>query len=172
MKKLFTLLLLVIIGFQPVIGQSKKELKAEKTQKEYESIKTLVNSKQFEFDGDWATSSRGRRINLMSNPTYIKIDNNSADAYLPFFGTGYGGSAYGGDGAIKFKDPLENYEVSLNDKKQKITIKFNSKGENDTYNVIITVFPSGSTSVNISSSNRSNMAYSGKISTLKKKEKK
>lgn len=170
MKKLFTVLLLVFVGFQPVIGQTKKEAKETKKQQEYEAAKELINSKQYEFTGDWATSNSGKRINLISNPTYIKIDNSSADGYLPFFGRAFSGAGYGSDGAIEFKDPLENYKVEIDDNKQIVNIKFNAKGDKDKYDVTMRVFGSGSATITINSNNRSTMTYSGKIKTLEKKE--
>lgn len=171
MKTLFTVIMLAIFTLNPIIGQSKKELKAVEKQKKYENTQTLINSKQYEFTGEWATSNRGKRINLMSNPTYLKVEKTSGDGYFPFFGTGYSGSAYGsGGGAIEFKNELENYTVTLNDKKQEILIKFKAKGKNDTYDFHIRVFPGGNASITLNSNNRSVMNYSGNIKALEKKE--
>lgn len=170
MNKLFALLLVTLFIVSPSMAQTKKEVKQAKKQQEYEAIKKLINSKQFEFIGEWATSNTGKRINLMSNPTYLKIDNSSADAFFPFFGRGFAGSGYGSDGGIEFTDPLENYNVEFDENKQTIDINFTGKGKNDTYKVIIKVFSSSSASVNINSNNRSNMSYSGKIKALDKKE--
>ena len=173
MKKIFTLIVLAVFTLNPVIGQTKKELKAEKKQQEYVSSKELINSKQYEFTGEWATSSKGRRISLISNPTFMKIDNTTADGFFPFFGTGYAGSGYGsGSGGIEFKNELEDYVVTFNDKKQTASIKFKVKGENDNYNITVKVFAGGNTSITINSNNRSVMDYSGDIKALEKKESK
>ena len=173
MNKLFSLLFITLFLASPSIAQTKKELKAAKKQEEYISTKELINSKQYEFTGEWATSNRGRRINLMSNPTYMKIDNTSADGFFPFFGTGYSGAAYAsGGGGIEFKNELENYNVSFNDKKYEISITFKVKGENDYYDILVRVFAGGNTSITISSNNRSTMNYSGNTKTLEKKESK
>ena len=172
MKKIGILILLVSFIAHPTFGQSKKELKAAKKQQEYANAKELINSKQYIFTGEWATSSRGKRINLMSNATYMKIDNTTADGFFPFFGTGYSGAAYSsGGGGIEFKNELENYTVTFNDKKQEISIRFKVKGENDNYDVSARVFPGGSTSITINSNNRSTMNYSGNTKPLNKKDK-
>ena len=89
-------------------------------------MKDLINSASFAFTGEWATSQKGRRINLMSNPTFIKMDTKNADAYLPFFGTAQVGG-YGAGGAIEFKDKVQDYTVTFDDKKQKAIIKFKTK---------------------------------------------
>lgn len=171
MKKLLPLIVLLSFIIQPISAQTKKELKAAKKQQEYELIKKLIDTKQYEFTGEWATSSKGRRVNLISNPTYLKIDNTTGDGYFPFFGTGFSGAAYtSGNGGIEFKNELENYTVTLNDKKRQVSIKFKVKGENDYYDVIVSVFAGGNTSITINSNNRSVMTYSGKTTALEKKE--
>lgn len=150
--------------------QDKKAAKAEADQKEYEDMKVLINSKTFMFEGEWATSQSGRRINLMSNPTYIKMDANIADGYLPFFGTSQV-AGYGAGGAIEFNGEVQNYTLKFDDKKQKAIIKFGAKGDaSENFDVTITVFGSLSTTVNINSSNRSTMSYNGKTKVLEKKE--
>jgi len=102
----------------------------------------------------------------------MKIDNTTADGFFPFFGTGYSGAAYSsGGGGIEFKNELENYTVTFNDKKQEISIRFKVKGENDNYDVSARVFPGGSTSITINSNNRSTMNYSGNTKPLNKKDK-
>jgi len=163
-----------MVSMNPISAQTKEEKKAAKEEnvlKEYEAMKELINSKQFEFTGEWATSSSGKRVNLISNPTFIKIDDETANAFLPFFGRGFSGSGYSsGSSGIEFKDPLENYAVTFNDKKQSVSIKFKAKGGNDRYDVSIKVFSSGSTTININSNNRSSMTYSGKTGPLKKEK--
>jgi hypothetical protein len=177
MKKLITLLVLAIFIASPIIAQTKEEKKAEKAEKslkEYESMKALVNEGNYEFVGEWATSQSGRRINLMSNPTSLKMENEISDGFLPFFGTAYSGAGYGsGSGGIEFKGPVEKYSVKFNDKKQKITIKFSVKAKesNNKYDVSLNVFGNGSTSVNINSSNKSAMKYDGKTKVLEKEKK-
>jgi hypothetical protein len=170
MNKLFSLLIITLFFVSPSIAQSKKEVKAAKKQQDFELTKELINSKQYEFTGDWATSNSGRRINLISNPTYIKIDNTTGDGYLPFFGISYSGAAYNGGGGIEFKNELENYTVTFNDTKYVATIKFNVKGKNDYYAIIARVFSDGNTSITITSNNRSVMNYSGNTAALEKKE--
>lgn len=175
MKKIFTLITMVILFVNPVISQTKKDKKAAKEEtaiKEYEAMKALINSESYSFVGEWATSNKGRRINLMSNPTCIKMEAKNADAFLPFFGTAHSGAGYGGtEGGIEFTGEVQNYEVSFNDKKRKATIKFKSRSKSsENYNVSITISGGSSTSVNVTSSNRSTMNYSGSIKKLEKKK--
>lgn len=174
MNKYIIIVLLLSISLNPISAQTKEEKKATKEEKalnEYQAMKDLINSKQYEFTGEWATSNSGNRVNLMSNPTSLKIDAESANAYFPFFGRGYSGSGYSGSGGIEFKDPLNDYTITYNDKKKTISVNFKAKGGNDKYDVTLKVFGSGSTTIVINSNNRSSMNYSGKIKPLKKEEK-
>ena len=175
MKKIFTLIVLIILVVNPIISQTKadkKDAKEALAVKEFEAMKVLVNSESYTFEGEWATSNRGRRINLISNPTFIKMEAENADAFLPFFGTAHSGAGYGGSGGgIEFKGEVKNYQVSFNDKKRKATIKFATKSKSsENFDVTITINGSTSATVNINSSNRSTMNYSGKIKKLEKKK--
>ena len=111
MKKIIILLILVVFITNPINAQTKEEKKAAKAEKsliEYDAMKVLVNEGNYEFVGEWATSQSGRRINLMSNPTSLKMENEISDGFLPFFGTAYSGAGYGsGSGGIEFKGPVE-----------------------------------------------------------------
>ena len=173
MKKLLALIVLLILVVNPIFSQTKEDKKAAKEAtflKEYEVMKAIVNAESYTFEGEWATTYKGRRINLISNPTFIKMDNKSADAFLPFFGRAFSGAGYGGtNGGIEFKGEVENYQVNFIDKKRKAIVKFKAKSKSsEIYDVSIIVNGNKTAIVNINSNNRTTMNYSGKI---KKREK-
>lgn len=170
--KYFIICLLAIFLISPVFAQSKKEKQKEKEQtaaKEYEKTKTLIESGVYTIEALWATSQKGRRINLTTNYSFLKFNQKEADIDLPFFGQAYSGSVgFGGDSGVKFKGTVANYSVEFNDKKQRVDIKFNGKGKNDTYNFNLSIFKSGNVSINVTSNNRSAMKYDGKVIESKK----
>lgn len=172
MKNILILFSLFVFVGNSIFAQTKEDKKAKKAataEKEYQAMKAIINAEVFTFEGEWANSQSGRRINLISNPTFIKMDAKKADAYLPFFGTAQVGG-YGAGGAIEFIGEVQNYTVTFNDKTQKATIKFSSKSKTtESFDVTINVFGSLSASVNINSSSRSTMNYSGRIKPLEKK---
>jgi len=171
MKDLFITFLFLVMIISPTNAQSKEEkkkLKAETAAKEYDKTKDLINSGVYNFQAEWSTSQGGRRISLVTNPNHVKIDQGEADIYLPYFGVVHVPSAgLAGEGGIVFKGTVENYKVEFNDKKQRATIKFNTKGKNDRFDFTLTVYKSGSTNINVSSNNRSGIKYDGKINQLK-----
>ena len=166
MKKI-VLAILFLAFITPVTAQTreeKKKIKEEKAAKEYALLKDFVNTKKFNFEATWATTQKGRRINMQSNPNYLKIDNSNAEIYLPFFGTSHsGGAGYGTDGGIVFEGDLEKYSVTFNDKKQLANIKFTAKAKSEIFDFTLTIYGNKNANLNVSSNSRSNMSYSGKI---------
>jgi len=153
-------------------AQTKKEQKQAKALKEFEATKTLVESEEFEFQADWATTAKGKRISLTSNPNFVKYSKDSVDIYLPYFGTiTSGGASLSGDGGIVCKGPRDKFKMSVNDKKQKITIDFEVSDRNDTYKFNMSVYKSGSTFINVNSNYRNTISYDGKIKSSKPNKK-
>ena len=166
MKKIIlTLLLLSLIT--PITAQTKaekKELKQEKAAEEYAYLKEFLSKGKLNFEAEWATTNSGRRINLIGNPNYLKIEDNKGDIYLPFFGTAHTSSVgFDGNGGIVFKGDLQKYTVDFNDKKQRATIKFNAKSKSEYFDFTLTLYANKSGNLNVVSNSRSNMSYSGKI---------
>lgn len=171
MKRTVILITVCILMNSLVFSQSKKELKKEQEEKEYQKVLTLIEGRNFEFEADWATAQGGRRVNLISNPNFLKIKNDSAIIYLPYFGTlTSAASAMTSDGGIIFSGPVENYEMTHNDKKKKISLKFITTTKDDSYIFYVTVFREGNTLVNMNSNFRSAIKYDGKTGELRVKK--
>lgn len=150
----------------------KKQIKEENAVKEYAVTKDLINSGNFKFVADWARTQKGRRINLISNPNYLKIISSEADIYLPYYGvvhTPSAGLAY--ESGIVFKGTPKNYKVEINDKKLKIKITFEGKGKNDQFDFILNIYKNGSANLSVNSNIRNSMVYDGVISELEKSSK-
>lgn len=171
MKKSIIIILVCMLTNTIVLGQSKKSIKKEQEQKEYQEMKAFIEGQKFEFEADWATSQSGRRVNLISNPNFLRIKNDSAQIYLPYFGTLTSGvAAMNNDGGVEFDGLIENYEMTVDDKKQKISIKFNATTKNDTFNFYLTIFRAGNTLINLNSNFRSAIKYDGNIREIKTKK--
>lgn len=170
MKKVFFAILLIACII-PVLAQSKKELKEQKGAEDYAKMKELVNSKTYIFQADWASTQNGKRINLMSNPNFLKIDQENAIADLPYFGVSQSPSiGMNSGGGIAFEGLINNYKVEYNDKKQKGIIKFNALNKTEHFDIILTVFKNGNASLNVMSNSRNGISYDGKVKEIKKEE--
>ena len=171
MKKTNLLFLISILFTTVIFSQSKKELKAEQAIKEFEAMNALIDSSNFEFIADWATSQQGLRVNLNSSANFLKIENDSAIIYLPYFGTmTSGGAAMTSDGGINFSGIVDNYEKTVDEKKQKIVVKFNAKSNYDSFEFYMTIYKGGNTLVNLNSNYRSVIKYDGKTGKIRVKK--
>lgn len=160
-KSIFLILIGILLSFT-ISAQSKKELKKEKALKEYQEMKTLIESGEFDFQADWATTTQGRRISLASNANFLKFRNDSLDIYLPYFGSSSsGGAAMTSDGGIVYSGPKSKFKTSFNDKKQKIIIDFSASDKNDTYEFNMSVFRGGNTLITVNSNFRTTIKYDG-----------
>ena len=172
MKKRNILLLVLILCSATLFAQSKKELKAEAVAKEFKAMNALIDAKKFELQADWATSQNGRRVNLTTSSNMIKIENDSANIYLPYFGTmTSGGAAMTNDGGINFIGVIDSYEKTVNEKKQQMTVKFSTITSNDKYDFFMTIYKGGNTLVTLNSNYRSVIKYDGRTGEIREKNK-
>lgn len=171
MRKITLLLVTMMLCSHALYSQSKKELKAEEAAKEFEAMNTLIDSKNFEFQADWATSQGGRRVNLTTSANMLKIENDSANIYLPYFGTmTSGGAAMTSDGGINFTGEIESYKKTVNEKKQKIIVQFSARTSNDKYDFYMTIYKGGNSLITLNSNYRSVIKYDGRTGEIRKKE--
>ena len=171
-KVLFILALSVLIttaGFSQ--EKTKKELKAERKIEKQKQVEALVNSKEFLFTARTAMPQGGRSINLTTNPGSVEFHPDMIKSDMPYFGRVTGSAAYGGsDGGMKFEGKPEGYTVTA--KKKGYQVNAEVKGENDTYRLSLSVSSEGSSSLSITSNNRSVISYNGEISAPEKPKEK
>ncbi|MCF6224132.1 MAG: DUF4251 domain-containing protein [Flavobacteriaceae bacterium] len=174
MKKIILTIMILLISI-PILGQSKsekKKIKEEQSLKGYAATNELIASGNFEFIADWARTQSGKRINLITNPNYLRINKDSADIYLPYFGVVHMPTAgFASEGGIVVNGIVKNYKVELNDKKQKITIKFDAKGKTDQFEFIFFVYKNKSATVIVNSNSRGSISYDGNLSEIEIKSK-
>ncbi len=129
------------------------------------SVARLVEARQYQITNSWLMPMRGRQINLIGNPNYIQIKNDSVEVFLPYFGVRQMGGAYSGDSGIKFSGLMEAYKISENSKKKSYEIEFETHGA-ETFTFFITIYQSGQTYTNVQSAERDNVSYRGVIAPL------
>jgi len=169
MKKIVLFTLFMSLFANVVIAQTraeKKQLKEEKAAKEYEVMKTIINSKMYIFDSSWISTSRGRRINISAGSNTLEVVQDSAKAAMQFFGEVSSIRFSGGEG-VEFNNVMDSYEVKFDDKKRKITVSFNVKNKSEYYNIFMTINKSGYTYVDVFSNNKSNVTYDGNVEKIK-----
>lgn len=171
MKTVLFLFVGLLVSVNVLSAQTKEEKKALKKQKaleQYTAAKELINSGSYAFDAQSATTQKGKRINLISNPNSLVIINNIAKADLPYFGVAQNVPYGGSDGGINFEGEMQDYQVNFDDKKNKATIRFKAKNNSESFSVILTIYSSDSASLSINSNNRNSINYDGTINPVEK----
>ena len=174
MKNMMLFLLLGNFIIAPLLGQTKeekKEQKATQEAEEFENMKALIDNRVYEFQADWTTSIQGVRVNLMTRANLLKINKDSIDVNLSYFGVLQAGSAgITNQKGVVFNGLMENYSVEVNEKKRKITVKFDTKGRNDQFQYFLSVNRNGNSTLNVTSPVRSTSKYDGTTKAIKPKE--
>jgi len=106
--------------------------------------------------------SRSGQINLRGTQNFIRKYGDSLSVYLPYFGTRQVTiNPADTNGAIEFDGIPEDYRVSYNEKRQRSVINFSMDDGTETYNVAITVYSNKRVQVNVNSSFRNSIFYTG-----------
>jgi hypothetical protein len=146
--------------------KTKKELKEEKKIEKQKQIETMVNDTNFVFVAITALPTGMKSVNLATNPNYVKFKPDLIDSYMPYFGRAYGSVGYGSDTGLKFTGKPEELKIAKTKKGFQIDAVVN--GTNDRFILSLNVGFEGSTSLTITSNNRSTISYQGEISAPEK----
>lgn len=182
MKLKIGLVFLVITGVLSSCGSSSKMADATAQSK---ALDELVSQKSFQIESDWAQplvtnslisianaglfppGSSANLISLIGNTNYLKVQGDSIDMYLPYYGERQMGGGYNNDGgAIQFKGIPEDYEVSRDDKTQGQEIRFKMKNKTETFRVAVTLFPNLNSTIVVNSSQRFSIRYQGQVEAI------
>lgn len=150
------LILLLTVGLSGVFAQSKKEQKEQREQ----AVKEQIAAEKYKISVNTAYPRRGKTVYL-SSPYSLEIRNDSVISYLPFYGRAYS-VPYGGGSGLIFKAPLDQYEMKMS-KKGAAKIEFIARSPEDRFKFSLTIYPNGSSSINVNMQNRESISFSGEI---------
>ena len=162
-NKLFLLAGLLLSGSMiPITAQIKKVKKQQREQ----AVREAVDAKSYKINVDRVMPMKGGSKHLTSDYS-LEIRNDSVYSYLPYFGVAYN-VPYGGGKGLNFSAPLSEYTSTYSKKGYaKITLKVRNEEDNYLYN--ITIYPNGSSNIQVTPTNRQSISFSGEMD-LKKKE--
>lgn len=162
-NKLFILAVLLICGsMTPVMAQTKKEKKQQTEQ----AVREAIDAKKYKIDVNRVMPMKGGSKHLTSDYS-LEIRNDSIYSYLPYFGVAYT-IPYGGGKGLNFNAPLSEYTSEYSKKgNARITLKVRNEEDNYIYN--ITIYPNGTSSIQVTPTNRQSISFSGEMD-IKKKE--
>ena len=158
--------------------------KPKSTTGQLEALKTCIANKQFTIESTWAypqvtsavsqvlntqllaPGNNASAISLIGNANYLTVKGDSVSSYLPYYGERQMATGYGAlnDTAIQLNGIMQNFTVNTHKNKSK-SLRFKALGNNEVFNVTITIFPDLSTQTTITSAYRRAIQYAGKVQT-------
>ncbi|WP_321332182.1 DUF4251 domain-containing protein [uncultured Bacteroides sp.] len=155
-KSMLVLPILLVANLQPIFAQSKQKTKNECEQ----TVKQLIELKSYCIDVNLAIPRRSSSLYLTS-PYSLKVKNDSVFSWLPYYGRAYT-IPYGGGQGLTFKAPIENYKLKYN-KKGTAKINFIARSKEDLFRFSLTIYPLGSSSIDVNMQNRESISFSGDL---------
>ncbi len=152
-----TALAFISIISQPVLAQNNS---AKKTDKEV-LIKNLLDSQRFTFVPQSMSPLRGGFRNITSYYD-VKISKDTMRCYLPYFGQAFTASIGSTTGPMDFVS--HNIEYALSPaKKHGWNIAIKPKDKPEIQQFLFTVYDNGTATLNVTSTSRDAISYSGFI---------
>lgn len=145
------------------------------------AIDALIAAGNFEITATWAKplvsnelyqiassgllppGSQASQISLIGNSNYVRFLDGTVTGYLSYYGTQQ--QAKRNSNAITFNGIPENYQVITRKQNNGKQIDFDIVNDSERFAVSIVIYPNKNTRINISSSTRSAIAYTGTIQT-------
>lgn len=173
MKNLcFTLILLSLAFNCPVRAQkmSHADKKAAEA-KAFQETQELIAGKSFQVEINRVYPQDGFDVSRFNPSGKITVQDSTAQGRLPFFGRAYS-LPHGEGGGIEFDNTMQKVTIKTIEKRKKKTVifSFSIRGENDTFQISIEASAGENCSINVTSNNRAQISYSGKISPYTKSE--
>ncbi|WP_417887996.1 DUF4251 domain-containing protein [Zunongwangia sp.] len=136
----------------------------------FDDLKAFAANSEFEIQNQWANPMRSGAISLVTNTNYIRMNKDSVSIYLPYFGVRQMGGGYGSTGGIEYDGIAKDLEILEKPNKEKIEIHFSVKNNTENLLFLITLYKNGSAQTFVTSSERDNISYSGKVYKLRIEE--
>lgn len=170
-------------------GCSANRTYTEQEQQAFQSLKAMVEAKRFEITSNFARPMASMAFMQVANSTILGPGNTASSiditgnsnqftmkgdtiyGYFPYFGEvqfggGYPGTQHQG---IEFKDVPRDYTMTVNAQKHVVNINFKIQDQyrsNEQYNVFLTLYANNRSTIQINSTNRSSIEYSGTVKPL------
>jgi len=130
-----------------------------------ETIKEItekIESKNFTIGVNYANPLRMRPVYLTSEYE-IRIKNDSAFAYLPYYGVAHVAPFDSNEGGIKFAEPVIDYTIKSNKKLNGWDIRFKVKSKATQFDVLLSIADNGNSTITVNSYDRDMISFNGEI---------
>jgi hypothetical protein len=158
------------------------------TEAQTKALDSIMQKQEFSIKSNWAqpqvtnamnqladvglipSGSSAGNIDISGITNYLKMEQDSVKAKLPFFGERHFGGGYNNSEGIEFEGIPNNLQIKRNSKSG-YTLQFNIRDTNsssETYQVYITIWPNLNSDITVTSAQRNSMRYQGKVQALEK----
>jgi Domain of unknown function (DUF4251) len=148
---------LILLSIESVAQNGTDQKKLDKQVQ----LKSMIDSKHFQFHALSATSMKGKTVQLTSEYS-LKLNKDSLNVDLPYYGRSYTADYPGTDVSVRFKSNQFTYS-SDSTKKGGWEITIIPKNESKANKIYMAVTSSGYCTVNINSNTRQSISYYGYI---------
>ncbi|MBO6096972.1 MAG: DUF4251 domain-containing protein [Bacteroidales bacterium] len=141
------------------VSQQTAQRRVAEQNKVTQTVRQKLDGRAYQIDINYMVPLRGG-AKAVSNYS-VSVDESTIDSHLPYVGEARS-VPYGGGKGLTFKDKIESYTDSgwVKDKR---TIVVKVKNEEDSYIYTLEVFDNGTASVRVSSRNRDEISYMGRL---------
>ena len=126
------------------------------------AITRKVESKDITVTVHYANPLRMKQI-ILTSEYDLRLKNDSAFAYLPYFGVAYSAPYGSSEGGIKFAEPMNDYAITPNKKSNGWDIRFKIRSKEDVYEIFMNIFNNGSALFSVTSQKRDMISFSGEV---------
>lgn len=150
--------------------KERRQEREEEIAQGYEEMKELAFSGSYRFEATHVYPGSGYHAADVTGQNYfLSVHYYDVKAYLPFYGQQYMVDTQRTTG-IKIDSKLENIMIEESDSRNRVLVRFTVPGEADNYLISLDIGPSGNANLTISSSRRSTISYTGKVTPLEIEE--
>ncbi len=180
---------IVILLGCTILSSCSSTTKAAKDPQSMARFTSFVNEKSFEFVAltayPMATQSLNAIVNsgilppgntagaiqLIGIPNFVKVQGDSVQGYLPFYGERQFGAGYGSTTGIEFKGIPKDYQQTYNKAKERFEITFQIAEKSEVYQIYMLLFYNNSAQVSVNSNQRNSIRFNGDVKALEPKTK-
>lgn len=123
-------------------------------------VKSLVESRNFKFDAQFATPMGGRQIQI-TGPYDLIISGKTLTVHLPYYGVAYRAPIGADEPGIKFSSTDFTYTVS--ERKSGWNIRITPQDQQEVRALNLRIGSSGIATLQVTSNYRQSISYSGKV---------
>lgn len=121
-----------------------------------------VENRNYTVKANYAVPLRMRQISLTSNYD-LQIKNDSAFAFLPYYGVAHVAPMNPSEGGIKFQEKMIDYIMQPNKKRDGWIINFKINTRENHYQVAMNIYNNGNSYFTISSYERDAITFYGEL---------